>query len=157
ASITQRSVPSQSEYLQKQALLDQPLSLDDLLRDDLDEGPLPIAGSQEITIDEGTELTADRGGVIDYDDDLSTSPPPRSPRTKEIGQRSSRPRNRHRPKERDYVGKHFGKRPSGENREKFEARPRESFGKKRSGKRIFGPREEGRGPAGEKAGNFRFR
>src|SRR4051812_34814013 len=31
-----------SDYVQKQALLDQPLSLDDLLRDDLDEGPLSV-------------------------------------------------------------------------------------------------------------------
>src|SRR5436190_676167 len=36
-------------------------------------------------------------------------------------------------------------------------KPRENFGKKRGGKRLFGPREEGRGPAGEKAGNLRFR
>src|SRR5207248_3116133 len=38
-----------------------------------------------------------------------------------------------------------------------EALPREDFGRKRGGKRVLGPPDEGRGPAGEKGGNFRFR
>jgi 23S rRNA pseudouridine2605 synthase len=144
-------------YRQKQALLDQPLSLDDLLRDDLDEGPLPIAGSEDVTIDEGAEDAANRGGVIDYDDEFSAPPPPRSARPREFGKRGARSRGQRPDTGRGHQGKRFGKRPSGEGREELEARPRESFGKKRSGKRVFGPREEGRGPGGEKGGNFRFR
>jgi len=157
ASTSQRQTSSEDEYIQKQALLDQPLSLDDLLRDDLDEGPLPIAGSDDLVVEESGEPAANRGGVIDYDDDFSSAPAPRSPRGKEFGRRRGGPDNRRRPKGRDEREKHFRRRPSGENREDSEAQPRESFGKKRSGKRVFGPREAGRGPAGEKSGNFRFR
>ncbi|HEY2415119.1 MAG TPA: pseudouridine synthase [Pirellulaceae bacterium] len=146
-----------NQYLQKQALLDQPLSLDDLLRDDMDEGPLPIAGSDEFAVDEGVEPAENRGGVIDYDGDFSAAPPPRSPRPKKFDKRKSGPRNQHRPKGRDDREKHFRQRPAGKKREDLESQPRESFGKKRGGKRVFGPREEGRGPAGDKAGKYRFR
>jgi 23S rRNA pseudouridine2605 synthase len=148
---------SEDRYLQKQALLDQPLSLDDLLRDDMDEGPLPIAGSDEFSVDAGAEPAQNRGGVIDYDGDFSAPPPARSPRPKKFDKRKSGPRNEHRPKGRDDREKRFGQRPAGKKREELESQPRESFGKKRGGKRVFGAREEGRGPAGEKAGKYGFR
>ena len=67
-------------YLQKQALLAEPLSLDDLLKDDLDDS---IEGGPEV--DEGPEGVAfettgpeGQGGVIDYEDE--SSPPPSTPR-----------------------------------------------------------------------------
>jgi 23S rRNA pseudouridine2605 synthase len=122
------------QYVQKRALLAEPLSLDDLLRDDLDEGPIG-----EISIDSGAEPGgAATGGVIDYEGELGKTAP---------GQRRQR-------------GKHWrgkDRRHSAGRREKLESRPRESFGKKRGGKRVFSPQEQGRGPAGEKGGNFRFR
>jgi 23S rRNA pseudouridine2605 synthase len=138
------------EYLQKQALLAEPLSLDDLLRDDLDEGPL-VSGRPDETIgDEAIEMEAGemtQGGVIDYEDDLSPAAPRHSKRA------GGPPRHKHRRGQRHRS--HQGGR-SGE-RVELEAQPREDFGKKRGGKRIFSPREQGRGPAAEKAGNFRFR
>jgi 23S rRNA pseudouridine2605 synthase len=129
------------QYVQKQALLEQPLSLDDLLRDDLDEGPQTAADFEPTA--EGIEDATSQGGVIDYEDHASR---PQQP----AGRRhfDKRPRSQHR------------RRGSGQQspqREELEPRPRESFGKKRGGKRVLGPLEKGRGPAGEKAGNFRFR
>jgi 23S rRNA pseudouridine2605 synthase len=68
-------------YLQKRALLSEPLSLDDLLRDDLDDA---IVGGPEV--EEGPEGVAfettgpeGQGGVIDYEDEASPSPPPGAP------------------------------------------------------------------------------
>ena len=152
--IPTRSVSEEStaggeeQYLQKQALFTEPLSLDDLLRDDLDEGPLTPAdfASNEKAggAEDGGEHEA-QGGVIDYEGDFSP-PPPQS-----VGARR-RPHRR--------VGKPRRDRGRGgdkSKREELEARPRENFGKKRGGKRVLGPRKEGRGPAGEKGGNFRFR
>jgi 23S rRNA pseudouridine2605 synthase len=129
-----RREPDDNQYVQKEALLSQPLSLDDLLRDDLDEGRIGNA-LEESGIE--PEQTA-TGGVIDYEGDSATRP--------------RRP-SRHRGKQ--WRGKqqrgHRGQRDDLENR------PRESFGKKRGGKRIFSSQEQSRGPAGEKGGNFRFR
>jgi pseudouridine synthase len=140
-----------SEYLQKQALLSEPLSLDDLLSDDLDEGPLTGAEA-DLAADADEADTATKGDVIDYDGDFSSSPqttrPPRP-----------RPSDRRGPRSQEH--RHGGKRPHHHSRRpdqtKQEGPPRETFGKKRGGKKAFGPREEGRGPAGEKAGKFRFK
>jgi pseudouridine synthase len=135
---SQRGSPSaqtrDDQYIQKQALLSEPLSLDDLLRDDLDEGPI---GDVSIESGAAPEETA-TGGVIDYEGELGKNVPGRQP------QRGRNWRGKHRPR-------------SGSQREDLESRPRESFGKKRGGKRSFSPQEPGRGPAGEKGGNFRFR
>jgi len=149
-SVSEGPTPADdSQYLQKQALLAEPLSLDDLLSDDLDEGPLtgadfaPAAGKADASI---------KGGVIDYDDEFSAPPPttrprrpdrgpPRGPKQRQGGKGGPRPRHRSR----------------GAEQTERDAQPRESFGKKRGGKKAFGPREEGRGPAGEKAGHFRFK
>jgi 23S rRNA pseudouridine2605 synthase len=138
---------SETHYIQKQALLAEPLSLDDLLRDDLDEGPLTGGDSElheagkKIELEQGTS----KGGVIDYEEDFASSLLPSTP----AGRGQHRPPGKHR---RGRKG-HDRRGERGE----LESQPRETFGKKRGGKRVFGPREEGRGPAGEKAGNFRFR
>jgi hypothetical protein len=135
--------PTNDQYLQKQALLAEPLSLDDLLRDDLDEGPLGRASSEPA--DEAGQ--APRGGVIDYEgDDVEQPPRPPRPREKEGRDKQSRKKHWHAKRGR-----------GGDRREELESRPRESFGKKRGGKRVFSPQEQGRGAAGEKGGSFRFR
>ncbi len=171
--------PARDGYVQKQALLAQPLSLDDLLRDDLDEGPLPTPGSTDVITDDSSDTPDTTGGVIDYDGDFSFSPkpektpsrakPPRAPRTaspratrpKGRGQRPSGDGGARRPQEGDkrgdLRGKNRGQRPTGEKREPLDSKPRESFGKKRSGKRVFRPMEGGRSRTGENSGNSRFR
>jgi hypothetical protein len=68
--------------LQKQALLDEPLSLDDLLRDDLDdaiEGPLSEdeGGPEGVAFE--TTGPSGQGGVIDYPDRPSPQRPARRP------------------------------------------------------------------------------
>jgi 23S rRNA pseudouridine2605 synthase len=147
-------VEPEDQYVQKQALLAEPLSLDDLLGDDLDEGPI-TAAQTDFAPAAGEDDTVTPGGVIDYDDDFSAPPPttrpprprrpePRPPRGaqhRQGGKGGPRPRHRSR----------------GAEQTDREGQPRESFGKKRGGKKAFGPREEGRGPAGEKAGHFRFK
>lgn len=79
-------------YLQKQALLAEPLSLDDLLRDDLDDvivdGPEVEEGPEGVAFE--TTGPEGQGGVIDYEDEEFSPPPavelppgsapPRSPR-----------------------------------------------------------------------------
>jgi 23S rRNA pseudouridine2605 synthase len=143
--------PVDDQYVQKQALLAEPLSLDDLLRDDLDEGP--ITGSENDFGGASDEHAAtSKGGVIDYGDDFAAPPdrprPPRPrrpdrrlPRSRQNRQGGPRPHDRLRGKERHD--------PAGQ--------PRENFGKKRGGKRVFGPREEGGGSAVENHGKSRFR
>jgi 23S rRNA pseudouridine2605 synthase len=144
-------------YLQKQALLDEPLSLDDLLRDDLDEGPITGAQSKETTSDDLDGLrhsTTTPGGVIDYEEE--------SPLPQQSEHRSRRERARLGKPEREQHG-HRRRRRERLQRSKagdageVEKLPREDFGRKRGGKRVFGPPEEGRGPAGAKAGKYRFR
>jgi 23S rRNA pseudouridine2605 synthase len=170
------------EYIQKQALMAEPLSLEDLLRDDLDEGPIGLAGSGELSAassDEFAQPGTGRGGVIDYQDETAASPPeghgPRGARGKPVG--GKRPTG-HKPRgklfgERPRGTKPFGKKPYGKQRRaahargegrqpageqaELEALPRESYGKKRGGRRVYSPQHEGRGPAGETGGNFRFR
>jgi pseudouridine synthase len=130
-----------AKYVQKQALLAQPLSLDDLLRDDLDEGPIDATGRAGVIEGEaGIEEDGHepRGGVIDY----------------EAGPRSEGPRRRQAgPKHR----KPWQKKGATRAGEQLEQLPREDFGKKRGGKRVFSPLEKRRGAAGEKAGNIRLR
>jgi 23S rRNA pseudouridine2605 synthase len=178
---------SRDGYVQKQAMLAQPLSLDDLLRDDLDEGPLPSPRSVDVISDDSTDTPNIIGDVIDYEDDFSFSPkpqktpsrakPPRPPRTDAPRTGSPRPARSkgagqrprggggsggggRRPQEGerrgDQRGKYRGQRPTGEKREQMDSQPRESFGKKRGGKRVYSPLEGGRGRAGEKSGNSRF-
>jgi 23S rRNA pseudouridine2605 synthase len=131
-------------YIQKQALLAEPLSLDDLLRDDLDEGPLTPADFEPAV---GTE-TGTQVSVIADEGDFSASPRP-----------DRAPRPFRKPKLRQPSGGPPRKPRKGKDRRdvSLEARPREDFGRKRGGKRVLGPLDEGRGPAGEKGGNFRFR
>jgi len=137
-------------YLQKQAMFEEPLSLEDLLRDDLGEAP-PTEGVSEagsdhaVAFDDGTST---KGGVIDFEDDFS---PPQQFARESGRSRGTRPQRRGERRRGPHPDKIAGNRPD------LESRPRESFGKKRGGKRVFGPPEEGRGPAGEKAGNFRIR
>ena len=196
------SAPGAKQYVQKQALLAQPLSLDDLLRDDLDEGPLPPLGSPdhgslEIGDDESMGTAETQGGVIEYDDDFSFSPAPRAPRPAGPGKRGPGAGGSRRPQggpraprgaktgyqskrpdfkkpRRDDEGSssrgggeraprvakagHGSKRPDFRIRQNDqEGPPRESFGKKRGGKRAFGAIEGSRGPAGDQAGRFRPR
>lgn len=184
-------------YIQKQALLSQPLSLDDLLRDDLDEGPMLDSGPSEEFGDETIDATESKGGVIDYEDDFSFSPPegpqrssgPRKrreggggPRRPQGGQRAPRgAKTGHYSKRSDFKKPHrddqetsargddrrprVAKSGHGSRGSEFRNRrlndqegpPRESFGKKRGGKRVFGAIEGSRGPAGDQAGKFRAR
>jgi hypothetical protein len=129
--------PIDDKYVQKQALMAEPLSLDDLLKDDLDEGPLAAGDFVDDAEIDGGETS--KAGVIEYEGDFSSPPAPR--------------------KDGRFRGKKKGHKPRGERAERreLEDRPREDFGKKRGGKRAFGPREQGLGPAGDKAGNFKFR
>ncbi len=162
-------------YLQKQALLAEPLSIDDLLRDDMDEGNLAepdladAASDQEhpdldsgefrpMTLDsddDGQDFTdgppMKRGGVIPYDSDEPAQQRPRQDRLP--GTRRKQKRGGKRPF-RQGESKYQGDRPP---REELVQRPRESYGKKRSGKRQLGKPSTGRGPAGKTAGNFEFR
>jgi pseudouridine synthase len=138
---TERAAARDDQYVQKQALIDQPLSLDDLLRDDLDEGPLRTADVEPAAEELGD--AANPGGVIDYETDVS--PPQRQAGPRRF---DKRPRGKQR-------GRASGQQPR--KREELESRPREDFGKRRGGKRVLGPLEKGRGPAGEKAGNIHFR
>src|SRR5262249_47459639 len=61
----QESEQEATPYLQKQALLAEPLSLEDLLRDDLDEGPITPEEPNQSEIEQSAETK--RGGVIDYE------------------------------------------------------------------------------------------
>jgi len=126
--------PHDDQYLQKQALISEPLSLDDLLRDDLDEGPIGDA----ITGSGAESEQGANGGVIDYQDDLSESLP-------------SPP---HRPRKHAGLDPRHGR---GAPRPEREGRGRKGFAKKGGGKRVFGRQEQDRRPAEEKGGNFRFR
>lgn len=173
-------------YLQKQALLAEPLSIDDLLRDDMDEGnlaepDLTEAGNDQehpdldsgefrpMTLDsddDGQDFTdgppMKRGGVIPYETDEPAQRRPsgdrlpgtrRKPSFKKPGPGKPGHKKGKRPF-RQGEAKHQGDRPP---REELGERPRESYGKKRSGKRQLGKPSTGRGPAGKTAGNFEFR
>ena len=140
---------------QRRALVSEPLSLDDLLRDDLEEGNLAseIVSSAEVG-DDGGELEfspndqyamqSSRGGIIEYEPDQPS--PPSAPRP---------------PRERHFKKKHKGRqrrpdhRPEG--KQARESLPREDFGRKRGGKKVFSKPHEGRGPAKAEGGNSRFR
>jgi hypothetical protein len=141
-------------YLQKQALLAEPLSIDDLLRDDMDEGNLAEADLREtggemehpdldtgefrpMTLDsddDGQEFTdgppIKRGGVIAYEADEPASPRVRAERLP--GTRRKPSPNKPAPK---------GKRPFRKGQAKYQSdrppreqpgeRPRQNYGKKR--------------------------
>ena len=120
----------ESPYQQQQALMGEPLSLDDLLRDDLDEGGL-VRESSEVGSEGELGDRVTPGEVIDaeFDDAPPVELPPAAQRS---GRQAGRPEQR--PAKR---GKPFGK--------KF-------------GKRSFGPPREGAAAgAGGKGGKFRFR
>jgi 23S rRNA pseudouridine2605 synthase len=142
---------SAEPYLQKQALFEQPLSLDDLLRDDMGEGPMT---SRDVS-DGGSDDEARResvagaqGGVIDYEEESPAHQSSAEQKSRHEKPRGPRPRGKFRRRQR----------PNQRGRQaEMEQQPQEYFGHKRSGKRAFGPLEEGRGPAGEKAGKMRFR
>ncbi|HEX5104400.1 MAG TPA: pseudouridine synthase, partial [Pirellulaceae bacterium] len=144
----------ESPYRQQQALMAEPLSLADLLRDDLDEGNLAAeevadtggipASAAEQESYEDAELRFSKesqrgkpGGVIAYEGGEASGAEPR-------GRRGGKRRRR------DAHGRIAAEQQP-------EKLPRESFGKKRSGKRIFGRPHQGRGPAGQTAGNFDYR
>jgi 23S rRNA pseudouridine2605 synthase len=185
AKSTGEHPPRQAEaaepYLQKRALLEEPLSLDDLLRDDLDEGSLTIDDMGDASPPTGGDEEGIAGSILDYEGDFS--PPEESQKsrrpTRPRREGGGRPRRDDAPRQRRPGGKFGGKRggqrgdkqggkPRGErgervergerrDRSELESRPRESFGKKRGGKRVLGPPEEGRGPAGAKTGKIGFR
>lgn len=130
----------------------EPLSIDDLLRDDLDEGNLAAdVASYAEDGDDGSELQfspndqsamrSGRGEVIEYDPDQPAAPPrpAQRPIQKPFKQRRGRPGGRP-----DARGEQRG-RP-----------PREGLGKK-PGKRSFGKPQEGRGEAGQGSDNRPFR
>lgn len=134
-----RSEVGQTEYVQKEALLAQPLSLDDLLRDDLDEGPIDgLAPESDADQHAGNEPRS-RGGVIDYGD--------------EPDQSAERPARRPTPRPRQRQGQ---RRENTRQRPHAESPPREDFGKKRGGKRAFGGSSEGRTHSRETTGKSRF-
>lgn len=156
---------STGPYIQKQALLTQPLSLEDLLSDDMDEGPL--VGGNDADDSAMVDRGASRGGVIDYEDSAPADQPKnsgrrgdRSPRAhpsppgKRPADRANRPPSR--PKRPAGDGRNQNRNRTG-NRAEAAGRPREDFGKKRGGKRTFGAPVEVRGAAGDKAGKFGFR
>jgi 23S rRNA pseudouridine2605 synthase len=132
---------TESRYVQKEALLSQPLSLDDLLRDDLDEGPLT---PQDFSAQARPASAGDsfQGAVIDDRSDF-TSP-------------------RERPRPTRGVKPHIKARPGGQRRQRKgdkredQSQPRESFGKKRGGKRVLGAPLEERRTSGAKKGKTRF-
>jgi 23S rRNA pseudouridine2605 synthase len=178
-------------YLQKQALLSEPLSIDDLLRDDMDEGNLAEADLADTDLaeagndqehpdldsgefrpmtldsdDDGQEFTdgppMKRGGVIPYEPDEPAPQRPsgdrlpgtrRKPSFKKAGHGKPAHKKGKRPF-RQGDSKYQGDRPP---REEPGERPRESYGKKRSGQRHVGKPSTGRGPAGKTAGNSEFR
>jgi 23S rRNA pseudouridine2605 synthase len=149
----------ETPYLQKQALFTEPLSLDDLLRDDMDEGPLggPLpAGASSIDDAGDAELAGGaKGGVIDYEEESPSPPPPRPDRPLRRG----KPPGGKRPPRKPFRAKHSAgdARPEQRgDRGHREQLPREDFGRKRSGKRSVGPPHEGRRPAGGTTGNTRF-
>jgi 23S rRNA pseudouridine2605 synthase len=162
------------KYVQKQALLAEPLSLDDLLRDDMDEGPLTSADLMAPPIGDATSAEIVRGDVIDYEDEPTSlppsegQPPPRKPRPgppRRDQPRQGRPRQeqmRQGPpahaKQAAGEGRgNRGQRGERNRRADLAGLPKENFGKKRGGKRVYGVQGEGRGPAGETAGKPRFR
>jgi 23S rRNA pseudouridine2605 synthase len=130
----------------------EPLSLDDLLRDDLDEGNLAADfGSASEEGDDGSELQfspndqgamrAGRGEVIEYEPDQPPSARPSGPRGPHPAKRGRF--QKHHQQRRD--------RPGGNREARGEQRdpaPRKKFGKK-PGKRFFGKAQEERGGAGQ--------
>jgi 23S rRNA pseudouridine2605 synthase len=150
---------SETPYLQQQALMAEPLSLDDLLRDDLEEGNLAEAdgaaatnaerGADETALEgvpEPDDSTAKRGGIIPYEFDEPLSPVAHDRDPRRVGAAAGGAQRPFR--------KTGGKQRQSE---QVESLPRESFGKKRGGKRHVGRPNQGRGPAGKTAGNFEFR
>jgi 23S rRNA pseudouridine2605 synthase len=192
SSLSDASQKRSEPYLQKQALLSEPLSIDDLLRDDMDEGNLadtdlaeagddqehPDLDSGEFrpmtldSDDDGQEFTdgppMKRGGVIPYEAD---EPVPQRPSGDRNPRREKQSRQRllspaaHGGKSRRAGAaakpvrdkRPFRKEGDREPREQLGERPRESYGKKRSGQRHLGKPSTGRGPAGKTAGNAEFR
>jgi 23S rRNA pseudouridine2605 synthase len=149
--------PPEDRYLQKQALFTEPLSLDDLLSDDMDEGPLggPLPGADD-ALPESEELEPGnpKGDVIDYEDETPPQRPSEAfPRGKRPGGKrfegKRRPGKSFRPKQESAGGKRREQHGERAGRDQL---PREDFGRKRGGKRAAGPPHEGR----ETAGNFRF-
>jgi 23S rRNA pseudouridine2605 synthase len=140
---------------QQHAFASEPLSLDDLLRDDLEEGNLAAelvspadnlteSGELEFSPNDQDAMQSSRGGVIEYEPDQP--PSPRAP-----GPHQNRPfkkKHKVRPRRPDH-------RPEGKHAR--EGLPREDFGRKRGGKKVFSKPHEGRGPAAAEGGNFRFR
>jgi 23S rRNA pseudouridine2605 synthase len=191
-------------YVRQDALLAEPLSLDDLLRDDLDEGgPIDSDASEASVATDFEQYSFEDGpagrpaGVIDFEADEEATgepegpladastpqPPAKQPSRgsrerrgfgasgggrerkpfgrKPVGNRPSgnRPAGNRRSGNRPFEKRRSqGERAGeGERGEEREALPRESYGRNRSGRRVYSPPHEGRGPAGETAGNFRFR
>jgi 23S rRNA pseudouridine2605 synthase len=145
----------ESPYIQQQALMAQPLSLDDLLRDDLGEGNL--AGTRE-----GDEMIAATGDELRFSDDAPVAkrgavigehetgerPAGFKPRGKKPFRRPALQRNEQhqgaRPKKK--FGKGFGPKPGGNSRVENERGGRPQ---KPGGKRFAKP---GGKPAGKKFG-----
>jgi len=131
-----------SPYLQQQALMAQPLSLDDLLRDDLGEGNLAETGG-------GGETMEATGDELRFSDDAPVTKRGAVIGEPEAGDRPSgfRPRGK----------KHF-RRPEGRRNEQQQgAPPKQKFGK------SFGPKPGGtsrvegeRGGRPQKPGGKRF-
>jgi 23S rRNA pseudouridine2605 synthase len=146
----------ESPYLQQQALMAEPLSLEDLLGDDLDEGGNLAEEPGSAGNASGAVGNALRGvPELPDDGDLRFSDDAPIKRGSVIGEGESadRPRPFQRREKKPF------RKPSGQAREteQRDERPREGFGKKRSGKRPFTRPGATRDPAGKTAGKFRFR
>jgi 23S rRNA pseudouridine2605 synthase len=140
---------------QPHSFASEPLSLDDLLRDDLEEGNLAaelashgeeneIGDELGFSPNDHVAMQASRGGVIEYEPDQPPSPgAPGPPRDRQF-----KKKQKGRPLRPDH-------RPEG--KQARESLPREDFGRKRGGKKVFSKPHEGRGPVAAEGGNFRFR
>ena len=138
----------ESPYLQQQALMAEPLSLEDLLRDDLEEGNIA-----EVSESVGNALRGADEPADDADLRFSDDAPVKRGAVIGKGEPADRPRPFQRREKNQF------RKPGGQARdgEQGEPRPREGFGKKPSGKRPFGRPGASRSPAGKTGGKFRFR
>ena len=147
----------ESPYLQQQALMAEPLSLEDLLRDDLDEGGdiADESGALENALGGAAEFA--EGNDLRFSDDAPVK----------RGAVIAEPESEEGPRPVQRRPKKPFRQPSGQVRDgaEREHRPGDRFGKKQRGKRPFRRPDAERGPngniagntAGKTAGKFRFR
>ena len=143
----------ESPYLQQQALMAEPLSLEDLLRDDLDEGGNVADEAGVLGNAPGGDAEFAEGNDLRFSDDAPIK----------RGAVIAEPESDDGPRPIERRQKRPFRKPSAQVRDGDEQqqRPRDRFGKKQRGKRPFGRASADRGPASKTAGKtgskFRFR